>query len=214
MTNQRLYLSVALAAAFIAIFVITTLILSTLMPGRESAPPPATPTVPRESAAPEARTDAPRQTRERLAGPWLGPPAATPPDRQDGPAIRSDPHADWRRDWPHGSGHAEGVSPFTAYRFRPLDERERQRVDQTADGSSRAGPTWPLATGDRAGALGATPWPGAEDETTRSHFRPLDPPRATPSPRRPATDRTGRPWPAPPLQDPIWWVAPSEPWGP
>lgn len=182
--SQRLLIAVVLGTVFLAIFVATTLVLSTLMvPDERTTPRAASRDDPARSAVglqrPTDRLDGrglpyPWPAEEGAGGAFGGhafqQPAAPAQVWQD-PAMRQ-----WGEP---GSPPMREAAPGN-YRFRPLDERERERLhrqgeipfDWTGD-ADRDPSESAFSPGDRqpdglSFDWGATPY----------RFRPPDPPRS------------------------------------
>jgi hypothetical protein len=231
-TNQRLFLAASLGAVFLAIFVVTMLILlATVVPAWKEA-----------SVRDQPRPELPRATgpQIQLADPteWRDPRVSPAPSR-DGLGVRQPerfgsgygqagagfdggrspepyPPADWHRDRPFASGSmtergwAEGSWPMEAYRFRPLTESERRRLESRGDSRderSGSGSAYP----DRfVGPDVVIPDGFASDWGSSPYrFRPTDPPRRqAPEPWR------AIPGPQPPrsLGDPGFFQ-PAPQWG-
>jgi hypothetical protein len=200
-TNQRLYLAVALAAIFLVIFALTTGILVTLE-------------LPREQAAPTG-DDVSGKTRPAARPEWLyqgGGFVPTPHDRfadpqeerlraaaerSAGPVGRygggADPASpmEWQAAGPIGPGSTTNPrSPFEGYRFRPLEERERRRMErQSEDTDDRrfGGYRWPDDASRDHPLYPETPfWDSSTSgsDTEPYRFRPVEPPRSTTDPWR------------------------------
>lgn len=198
MTNQKLYLAMTLAAVFLLIFALTAGILLTLdlsgektasiaeddsaMPGPTARPGWAG----REGAfleTPRDRFASDPEERFRAADEGWG--GVT--GRHGG--ADTYPPMEWQAGVPIGPGSAaDARSPFEGYRFRPLEERERRRIErQRGDVDDRAfgGYRWPHEPFPDHALRPETPyWDGTRSETEIEpyRFRPVEPPRSTTHP--------------------------------
>jgi hypothetical protein len=226
-TNQRIFLAVSLGAVFLAIFVVTTVILLTLIvPEREAALVKARP---QSEAPPQVRLAEP--TNQQY--PWTSAPPRGAFDGLDtgrfeqgyggaiGPFGSSGsrepyPPADWRRDGPVGPGwQSERGWTLDEYRFRPLDERERERM-KSQGGSPY---DWPYSRDERFQDPVFSPQYRTPDGFTSDwgetpyRFRPVDPPRTDPDSRRTTPGRQSPRSLADPglfQQTPQWGATPPE----
>jgi hypothetical protein len=221
--NQRLYLAVALGALLLAIVVLTTVIMVTLVvPGRQAAsvgdqPPIATGhperTEWREPTSRDAfdgvRRDPYRAVEDR---PWEGIGALG--------SSEPDPRLDWRRDGAFAPGSSpDHGSVLDGYRFRPLEERELKRIapeDYASYQRYTEGSRW-RDDGFGDPALDRDAWTpdGFTSDWGASpyRFRPPDPPRVEPDPwRRTPSPQTPRGFTDPRLFEtvPQWGATPPE----
>lgn len=187
-TNQRLYLAVVIGGVFLAVFALTTVILLTFVaPGREAATgrseSPIAPIA--TERAPWSATPPPDDRARATTGEdWGWPPSemARPPREpwragETGwpgsyPGIRA-PDRGQTSAWsparsPTPDAWQTPRSERPSYQFRPLDERERQRMGlpDHAFGDGASVGTW------------MTPDPASEWGSAY-RFRPLDPPRTS-----------------------------------
>ena len=189
MMNQRFDLVVIVGAIFFAIFVATAVILLVLgVPGSDSEPvadatarPPTTGTT--------RQPDRPRVFAEPAA-------PTSPPGWRDERSFR------------YGSSR-DGGSVIDGYRFRPLEEPELRRFggradvpdDRSADGfgtKDRGFDDPVFRRDDRLPQDFMSDW-----GETPYRFRPTEPPRSAPDPRRPPRDPRGpRGFADPPLFEP------------
>ena len=175
--NQRFDLVVIVGAIFFAIFVATAVILMVLgVPGRDPEP------VADSAARPATPESTRQQDRPRT---FTAPEAPTPPQV-------------WRdeRSYRYGS-QRDGGSVIDGYRFRPLDERELRRFGGWADIPEDRSADWSdgrdqglddpaFRRDDRFPDDFTSEWGG-----TPYRFRPTEPPRSAPDPRRPPRDPRG-----------------------
>jgi hypothetical protein len=215
MGNQRLFLAVALGAVFLATVVVTTIVLvNWIVPRpeiaalRERAEPTQTSPmrVDRPSdletgvRAGNAGDEAWRGADRPVGGGGWG---AAPdvgragPSGLDASAERSIGGTDTGQ-WSSSRG-ASRWSQGETYRFRPLDARERARLEQQGPGSWSGAErgSWSRDPGVGVWSAPTEGFPqgfGGEWETAPYRFRPVDPPSPPPDRRRAI----------PSLQEPGW----------